>query len=144
MPYLPTRSQCIRVLASWFLLAITDITLKIAGFGALYTMLTWWPTIGRSDSRNVTSTCAAVDRALRFYFKDAWCLQAAATGACLLRLCGVPASFVVGVRKAPFQAHAWVEVNGDVVMNNQEGLRTLYQVITRSDTGRGMMPGWSR
>jgi hypothetical protein len=43
------------------------------------------------------------------------CLPRAAALTWLLRRNGYNAHLAVGYRPSPFEAHAWVEVNGDVV-----------------------------
>jgi hypothetical protein len=75
--------------------------------------------------------CAAVNRARVYYFMHARCLQSAAVANCLLRWHGIPAQLVIGVRRVPFTAHAWVEVDGRVVMNEQTSMLNVYTVIHR-------------
>jgi hypothetical protein len=65
------------------------------------------------------------------YLKHARCLQSAAVATCLLRLRGVAADLVIGVRRMPFTAHAWVEVDQTIVMNGRSNTRSLYTVIDR-------------
>jgi Transglutaminase-like superfamily len=73
---------------------------------------------------------AAVDRACVFYFKPVQCLQRSAATVCLLRQLGAPARLVVGARQLPFQAHAWVEVEGRVINDKQSVVET-YAVLDR-------------
>lgn len=73
---------------------------------------------------------AAVDRACVLYFKPVQCLQRSAATVCLLRQLGAPARLVVGVRHLPFQAHAWVEVEGRVINDKQSVVET-YAVLDR-------------
>ena len=98
-------------------------------------MLQAWPTAKPRGSRTVTAqvsrACAAVERARVYYVKRAWCLQSAAAATCFARLVGARAELVIGVRHIPFYAHAWVEVDEHVVMNDRPELHTLYQVIAR-------------
>ncbi len=79
----------------------------------------------------VERTCAAVERARTCYFKEARCLQSAVVTSWLLRWRGVAATCVIGVRRVPFIAHAWVEVDGTVILNDQENLSTVYSVIEK-------------
>jgi Transglutaminase-like superfamily len=72
----------------------------------------------------------AVDRACVLYFKPVQCLQRSAATVCLLRQLGVEARLVVGARHLPFQAHAWVEVEGWVVNDKQSVVET-YAVLDR-------------
>jgi len=73
---------------------------------------------------------AAVDNAAVFYYKRVLCLQRSAAGALLLRRAGYPAELVIGCRKIPFQAHAWVEVAGTVV-NDNAAVTRFYTVLDR-------------
>lgn len=70
----------------------------------------------------------AVDTAAVWYWKQVLCLQRSATVACLLRESRVPASVIVGVQQVPFKAHAWVEVDGQVV-GDKPYVRELYRVL---------------
>jgi hypothetical protein len=48
----------------------------------------------------------------------------------LMRLRGWPAELVLGVRRMPFAAHAWVEVRGRVV-NDDPRVQRQYSVLER-------------
>jgi hypothetical protein len=120
---------------AWCLLLAADLVLRFAGFNRLYRMLAWWPTSGTCDDSTRATRCAAICRAVQrarvYYPKYAWCLQAAAACTCLLRICGIRAVTVVGVRRVPFFAHAWVEVDEEIVFNDMARLRELHAVIAR-------------
>ncbi len=113
-------------------LVVVDGVMKLAGFGSFYRIVRSFPALGTAggSERRIESICQAVDRAASLYFKRAWCLQRSATAACLLRLRGVPAELVIGVRKMPFYAHAWVEVDGRVV-NDSPVVQSRYRVMER-------------
>lgn len=117
---------------AWCGLAVVDGLLKIAGFERFHRFMRSWPVRGKApgDSTLPKRTCAAVDRAATYYFKRAWCLQRSAATVCLLRLRGVPAELVIGARKMPFAAHAWVEVDGRV-LNNHSIVQEQYTVLER-------------
>jgi hypothetical protein len=118
--------------AAWCGLLAVDLLLKIAGFDRFLQLIAWWPTL-RTNGQNAEACrriTAAVDRAATCYFKRAWCLQRSATNVCLLRLRGIEAELVIGARKLPFGAHAWVEVGGSVV-NNHPIVRERYAVLER-------------
>ena len=72
----------------------------------------------------------AVDRACVLYFKPVQCLQRSAATVCLLRQLGAPAHLVIGARHLPFQAHAWVEVEGHVISDKLSVTET-YAVLDR-------------
>jgi hypothetical protein len=129
-----TPREAARAAAGWLLLAFADLAVKAAGFHRFYRMVERWPTRGsvppeRRRAR-AEEICTAVDRARTAYFKHAWCLQRAAASVIYLRLCGVRGELVIGVRKIPFQAHAWTEVDGAVV-NDPAQLGATYAEIAR-------------
>ena len=78
----------------------------------------------------VERICAAVDFACIWYWKEVLCLHRSAATACLLKRYGVPAEMVIGAQQIPFKAHAWVEVNGDVV-NDKSYTPEMYPVLDR-------------
>ncbi len=58
----------------------------------------------------------AIEWAAALYWKRVRCLQRAIVTARLLRAHGVPADLVIGCRLAPFVGHAWVEVEGRILI----------------------------
>jgi hypothetical protein len=74
--------------------------------------------------------CAAIDIASIWYWKQALCLQRSAATTCLLRTYGIPAQLVIGAQRNPFRAHAWVEVEGQIV-NDKPYLTDIYSVLDR-------------
>lgn len=134
---LPAASPArgLRVVFAWWLLVLVDVALKLGGFQRFYRLMARWPTLGRAAAadrlRVARETSAAVDRAKLYYFKRAWCLQTAAAAVCFIRLRGVDAELVVGVRKIPFYAHAWAEVDGEIVNNAHPKLQPHLAEITR-------------
>ena len=78
----------------------------------------------------VERICSVVDIACIWYWKEALCLQRSAATACLLKRHGVPAQMVIGAQQLPFKAHAWVEVNGQVV-NDRPYTQEMYEVLDR-------------
>jgi hypothetical protein len=120
--------------SAWLLLAVIHVAVALGGFPRLYRLMARWPTrrsARRDTSRQVADTCAAMVHARSFYFKHTWCLHSAAATVGLLRMRGLPAELVIGVRRMPFLAHAWVESDGRVVMNDRTNLLVHYRVITR-------------
>jgi transglutaminase-like putative cysteine protease len=55
------------------------------------------------------------NRAIVLSLRRPRCLQYAAGAVCFLRRCGIPATLVIGVMGQPFHAHAWVELNGELL-----------------------------
>jgi hypothetical protein len=70
----------------------------------------------------------AMDYACVFYFKRVQCLQRSAATTLLLRRHGWNAEMVTGVQIIPYNAHAWVEINGEVV-NDKPYMRDIYGVL---------------
>ena len=50
----------------------------------------------------------------------------------LLRRHGHPAELVLGASIIPFGAHAWVELDGRVINDNENVVRARYTVLERS------------
>ena len=74
--------------------------------------------------------CSAVDMACVWYWKEVLCLQRSAVTTCLLRRYGIPAQLVIGAQQIPLKAHAWVEVDGNVV-NDKPYTREIYATLDR-------------
>ncbi len=74
--------------------------------------------------------CSAVDMACIWYWKEVLCLQRSAVTACLLKERGFSAQLVIGAQQMPFKAHAWVEVEGQVV-NDKPYVNGMYAVLDR-------------
>ena len=112
-------------------LVLADALVKLRGFPALHRLVRAWPVRGgMGEPAQARAVCAAVDRAARFYFRRAWCLQRSATATCLLRWRGFPAELVIGVQPVPFAAHAWVEIQGEVA-NDHPTIREQFHTIDR-------------
>ena len=104
-----------------------DLLLKFRGFESLIRKVEHWPTAAprTSDLEICRRIRAMVDRAQMYYPKKAMCLQHSAVVTCLLRRRGVPAQMILAAQEFPAKAHAWVEVDGTVVNENQS-VRTKY------------------
>jgi hypothetical protein len=85
---------------------------------------------GTAGGMTVDRICEAVNYACVFYPKRVRCLQRSAVTIYLLRSHGVRAEMVMGARKAPFMAHAWVEVDGKPI-NERKDVRRIYGVWER-------------
>jgi hypothetical protein len=108
-----------------------DLYLARHNFAALYTKVREYP-IGRPPNAPdaVEQLCSAMDMACIWYWKEALCLQRSAATACLLKEHGVHAQMVIGAQQIPFKAHAWVEVDGQVV-NDKPYTPEMYAVLDR-------------
>lgn len=112
-----------RVQAAAFIeFAFYEVIRKLGGFYARQMIVRRWP-IANAQRRNqdaeVPVLCEAVHSAAVWYPKQTLCLQKASVTTSLLRQHGFPADMKIGVRKQPFHAHAWVEVDGQVVGDHQ-------------------------
>ena len=109
-----------------------DLLLRFRGFESLIRKVEHWPT-AEPRKKNV-ETCRRiremVDRAQMYYPKKAMCLQHSAVVTCLLRRRGVPAQMILAAQEFPAKAHAWVEVDGTVVNENQS-VRTKYLILRK-------------
>jgi len=100
-------------------------------FAALYNKVRKYPVREEVPAPGaIERICFAVDMACIWYFKEALCLQRSAATACLLKKYGVRAQLVIGAQQMPFKAHAWVEVDGEVV-NDKPYTPEMYAVLDR-------------
>jgi Transglutaminase-like superfamily/Coenzyme PQQ synthesis protein D (PqqD) len=112
-------------------IASVNLLLRILGFQTLCETVRTWPISDRvSISDAQQRVCEAVKRAASWYPRQSMCLQRSAVTTCLLRQSGVAADMVIGCRKIPFGAHAWVEVGGEVA-NDKKQVQRFYKVLTR-------------
>jgi hypothetical protein len=120
------------VLKAYIRLILFDLYLAKGNFQALCAKVRLYrqrkepPT----SSDAVERICAAVDMACIWYWKKVLCLQRSAATACLLKTYGVGAQMVIGAQQVPFKAHAWVEVNGQVV-NDKPYTPEMYSILDR-------------
>jgi hypothetical protein len=84
----------------------------------------------KPDPGDIERICQAVAMACIWYPKQGFCLQRSATATKLLRRYGIPAQMVIGAKRVPLRAHAWVEVEGRVA-NDKPEVRTDYLVMDR-------------
>jgi hypothetical protein len=79
---------------------------------------------------SLAELCRALDIASIWYWKRVLCLQRSAAATCLLRRHGIPAQLVIGTQQIPFNAHAWVEVDGQVV-TDRSYMHEMYVVLEK-------------
>ena len=117
--------------AALFALLVTDILLKLVSFSALYHTVKGWPVNGNNaNAEMVEHVSAAILTAMTWYPKQAMCLQRSAVMTCLLRSAGVQAEMIIGCQRLPFLAHAWVEVNGEII-NDKTQVQLTHTVLDR-------------
>jgi Transglutaminase-like superfamily len=116
--------------AYWKLISF-ERCLKRHNFAALYKRVHDHPVSRQPSAReSVTRVCSAVDTACIWYWKPTLCLQRSAATTCLLREHGIEAQLVIASQSIPFQAHAWVEVEGKVV-NDKPDVQKTFVVLER-------------
>jgi hypothetical protein len=118
-------------LKAYLKLIYFDLYLARGNFAALYDKVRNYPVaeiVPPPDA--VKRICDSVDMACIWYWKEALCLQRSSAAACLLRRYGVRAQMVIGAQQMPFRAHAWVEVDGEVV-NDKPYTPEMYGVLDR-------------
>jgi hypothetical protein len=119
------------VLKAYLKLIYFDLYLARGNFAALYEKVRNYPVAEMHPAPGaVKRICDAVDRACIWYWKEALCLQRSSATACLLKKYGVRAQMVIGAQQMPFKAHAWVEVDGQVV-NDRPYTPEMYGVLDR-------------
>jgi hypothetical protein len=119
------------VLKAYWNLMRLEVYLVRGNFQSLYDRVRNYPLRKASpEARTVERICSAVDMAAIWYPKQVLCLQRSAATACLLKANGVEAHMVIGAQQIPFRAHAWVEVEGQVV-NDKPYTPEIYAVLDR-------------
>lgn len=108
--------------AAFIEFAFYEVIRRFGGFYARHKIIRQWPisNVGSPhEGTDVPTVCEAVHAAAVWYPKQTLCLQKASVTTSLLRQHGFQADMKIGVRKQPFHAHAWVEVDGQVVGDHQ-------------------------
>jgi hypothetical protein len=117
-------------LRAYLLLLSFDAPIARGQFITLYRVVRDRAVRSSSASSQLPLARAAINLACVFYFKEVQCLQRSAALVCLLRDLGIPAQLVIGAQQLPFRAHAWVEVNREVINDNPISIQ-LYGVLDR-------------
>jgi hypothetical protein len=107
--------RILRLRAMWELFRY-DLVAAIFGFRGVYRSRKQRLTSGGHREGLELEISNAVEWATAFYWKRVRCLQRSIVTTRLLRTHGVAADLVIGCRLAPFVGHAWVEVNGRVLV----------------------------
>jgi hypothetical protein len=119
------------VLGAYWQLIRFDVHLARGNFAVLYNEVRKHPVCAPVNCRySMATVCDSVNMACIWYWKIVLCLQRSAATACLLRNCGFPAELVIGAQQMPFKAHAWVEVDRQVVNDKPHTLEN-YSILAR-------------
>lgn len=84
----------------------------------------------REPSVSCEEICHAADVACIWYWKRVLCLHRSSVLTCMLRSHGKNAELVIASRRLPFQAHAWVEIEGRAI-NERPDVCETYSVLER-------------
>ncbi len=130
-PYEPVSASArfLLTLRAYFELIRCGITLWQSDFAGLHQSIPALQEVeNTSRIHTIEQICEAVDVAAIWYWRQVLCLQRSAATTRLLRRFGIPARLVIGTQLMPFKAHAWVEVDGQIV-NDRSYMREIYQVL---------------
>jgi hypothetical protein len=104
------------VLHALVLLATYDILVFFGSFRRVYATVRRFQVAQTSSAEaSIEGVARAINYACIWYPKQAQCLQRSFVATYLLRRRGFPAELVLGASPMPFRAHAWVEINGQVI-----------------------------
>jgi hypothetical protein len=104
------------ILQAYLGLLAHDIFMARSDFMALHARVKGFPLRQVTFHQRTTETvCSALEIACCFYPKQTLCLERSAVLVEMLRRNGIPAHLVIGAQKLPFKAHAWVEVDGQII-----------------------------
>ena len=124
----PVRLTILTVDA-WLGLLAFDLA-RLAGFARLCAWLRGRVPASRRSHASIDEVIWSVDEACVWYVARAACLQRSVVATWLLRRNGVAAQMVIGCRPLPFESHAWVEVDGQVV-NDRPQYQRAFVVLDR-------------
>lgn len=114
---------------AWLALVAFDVV-RLAGFAHIRERLRRRAPARRPSGTPVEEVVWSVEEACVWYVKRAACLQRSAVATWLLRRHGIDAQLVIGCRPLPFESHAWVEVDGQVV-NDRPQYQRAFTVLDR-------------
>jgi hypothetical protein len=124
------HTKAMRVLKFMFALAMYDLFRFGHNFARIHSFVLKQKVISKSASvETVEAECEALRYARVWYPKRVRCLQRSAILTCILRRQGIAARMVMGSQKTPFKAHAWVEIEGNVI--NERRNVTIFTVWDR-------------
>jgi hypothetical protein len=118
------------IVRAYLELVVFDYYRARRNFAALYDKVRNCPVLEKALLSSKERVCHAMELACILYFKEVLCLQRSAATTCLLRKYGVRAEMIIGTQRMPFQAHAWVEAEGNVV-NDKSYIPKVYAVLDR-------------
>lgn len=120
------------MISAWLRIAIIDMIMALRGFPGTHRFIGRVPLRRRRDPRPAADLVRIVDRAAIHYPRELLCLRRSAAITWMLRRHGHPAELVVGASIIPFGAHAWVELDGRIINDDENEVRARYTVLERT------------
>lgn len=117
------------VTRAWLGLVAFDLA-RLAGFARTCAWLRRCRALRRRSRISAGDVVWSVEEACVWYFRRAACLQRSVVTTWLLRRNGIAAEMVIGCRPLPFESHAWVEIDGQVV-NDRPQYQRAFRVLDR-------------
>lgn len=115
------------VLTCGMMIFTLKTALRLSGFGNVIGRIRRWaepiPATACLDTEQVQAAERAVATAAAWYPGRARCLEQSLVLYCLLRRRGVAVKYRHGVIPRPFQAHAWIEYEGEIINDVPEHAR---------------------
>ncbi len=106
----------VAVMSAFIGLVLFELTLRLFSLKFLCSCVDACPVLSRTVPPNTSGkVCSAVERAAVWYPKQVVCFQRSAVTACLLRLYGLRARMMIGIRPLPLLLHSWVEISDGIV-----------------------------
>lgn len=111
-------------LTEFLVLTITRLSLRFAGFRRTVRAAKWYGTrvAGRTSKGVPERMARGIAAAAAFFPGRAICLEQSVALYVLLRRWGHPALLRVGVQPYPFLAHAWIELDGAPLLENEDDM----------------------
>lgn len=120
------------MISAWLRIAVVDMIMALRGFPALHRFVGRIPLRRRRDPIPPENLVRLVDRAAIYYPRELLCLRRSAAMTWMLRRHGQPAELVIGASIIPFGAHAWVELDGRIINDDENRVRARYAVLERT------------
>lgn len=118
------------VSSAFFGLVLFALILRLFSLKFLCRCVDVCPVLSRKVDPNTSGkVCSAVEHATVWYPKQVVCFQRSAVTACLLRLYGLQARMMIGIRPLPLLLHSWVEIS-DGVVNDWRPVSQFYHTAT--------------
>lgn len=123
------------VLRAWLQFLAIPLALRVLGFERLCRWACRPIANPQPDDERCVELFRAVQTAGQFYYRSqSDCLPRALNTLLLLRSANIPAQLCIGVRKFPFEGHAWVECEARVLDDAPQRVEN-YKVLGRYHLG---------